>query len=152
MSQSIQAEQEHPFYSYDDASNASSYAGAEDRSLISSEFSILNSRAFWALGLLAAFVVIRIVTQREKLPAGVKRLPKLPGMYAMSSSNASFNANADDIQVFHISVDHSVYQSQARKPHGTLVRSTKPMARSMNGKCLVRHTSGSNPTRLHETC
>ncbi|KAK4549522.1 hypothetical protein LTR36_006519 [Oleoguttula mirabilis] len=74
MSQSIQAAQEESYGGSDNASGSASL-NAETAAALS----LLDSRAVWALGLLLAFVLGR-VTQKQKLPAGFKRLPKLAGL------------------------------------------------------------------------
>lgn len=79
MSQSVYAQQGPSHYIHDNAINTSDYASAQTESPVVSEFTFLNSRVFWLLALLVALAVAHLA-RKENLPAGVKRLPKLPGM------------------------------------------------------------------------
>lgn len=83
MSQSIQAAQEQSIYSYD-ASNASDYAGLKAETPVTTDFTLYDSKAVWAFGLVVALVLAQIFRQRQKLPVGVKKLPKLPGKPSLS--------------------------------------------------------------------
>ncbi|KAI7549302.1 cytochrome P450 [Hortaea werneckii] len=79
MSQSVYAQQGPSNYIQDDAINASNYADAHTGSPVVSEFTFVNSRVFWLLALLLALAAAHLV-RKEDLPAGVRRLPKLPGI------------------------------------------------------------------------
>ncbi|KAK5124850.1 hypothetical protein LTR85_001040 [Meristemomyces frigidus] len=75
MSQSIQAAHDHS--KYYEAGNTSGFADMSAETPV--VLSLFSSQAFWALGLLLAFVLGRF-TQKQKLPEGFKRLPKLPSL------------------------------------------------------------------------
>lgn len=75
MAQSIHASNDAGLYSYE-AGNTSAFDGVQSDA---PEFSLLHSRAVWAFSIVVAFLIARIFTQKQKLPAGVKRLPKIPG-------------------------------------------------------------------------
>ena len=63
-------------YSYGDAaSNATAFLGDS----LSSEFSILHSKVLWGFSLLLVIVLARVFGSKDKLPAGAKRLPSIPG-------------------------------------------------------------------------
>lgn len=76
MSQSVQPAQEQS--KYYDSNNTPSFAGMGADAESSGGLSLLNSQAVWALGLLLSFALGRF-TQSQKLPAGFKKLPKVPG-------------------------------------------------------------------------
>ena len=79
MSQSVHAQQWPSHHTHDNVINASNYGGAQTEPPVVSEFNFVNSRVFWLLALVVALAVAHL-TRKENLPAGVKRLPKLPGM------------------------------------------------------------------------
>jgi hypothetical protein len=91
MAQSIHAANDGPLYSYD-ASNAS--AAFEAPATAATSF--LQSKVVWAFGIIVAFVLARILTQRQKLPAGVKRLPKIPGTRQLSSRAQDWHNQANN--------------------------------------------------------
>ncbi len=75
MAQAIHAASESLYY---EATNASNYAGVHIESPVAAGF--LHSRAVWALGLLVALAITRMITFQPKMPAGTKALPQIPGM------------------------------------------------------------------------
>lgn len=91
MSQTIQAAQEHARYYVSNASNH--LAGLKVEAPVAA--ALLDSRALWALGVVVALVLARIFTQKPKLPAGVKRLPRVPGMPALLAVTIITRAVAD---------------------------------------------------------
>ncbi|KAK1076390.1 hypothetical protein LTR33_008987 [Friedmanniomyces endolithicus] len=75
MAQAIHAASESLYY---EATNASNYAGVHIESPVAAGF--LHSRAVWALGLLVALAITRMITFQPKMPAGTKALPQIPGL------------------------------------------------------------------------
>ncbi|TKA37113.1 hypothetical protein B0A54_11974 [Friedmanniomyces endolithicus] len=75
MAQAIHAAGESLYY---EATNASNYAGIHVESPVAAGF--LHSRAVWALGLLVALAITRMITSKPKMPAGTKALPQIPGL------------------------------------------------------------------------
>ncbi|KAK1070484.1 hypothetical protein LTR74_004163 [Friedmanniomyces endolithicus] len=75
MAQAIHAASESLYY---EATNASNYAGVHIESPVAAGF--LHSRAVWALGLLVALAITRMITSKPKMPAGTKALPQIPGL------------------------------------------------------------------------
>ncbi|KAK0897082.1 hypothetical protein LTR91_010848 [Friedmanniomyces endolithicus] len=73
MAQAIHAASESLYY---EATNASNYAGVHIESPVAAGF--LHSRAVWALGLLVALAITRMITSKPKMPAGTKALPQIP--------------------------------------------------------------------------
>lgn len=150
MSQSVYGGQESSHFAYDDALNTSQYAGVQAESPVTPEFSFVNSRVFWAFGLLIALVLAQLAARKERLPAGVKRLPKLPGRHF--KERLTSEAMSDAVQACHTSDDPLASRSQERRLRGTSENSTSHMVRSTSGRCLELRMSGLNLTRSLATC
>ncbi|KAF2716666.1 putative P450 monooxygenase [Polychaeton citri CBS 116435] len=78
MAQPVKAAQGSTLYSYEDRLNASDGSAVDGAA--STEFNPMNSKLVWGFSILLVLVIARIFTNRSKLPAGVKRLPRLPGV------------------------------------------------------------------------
>lgn len=70
-------------YSYGDAaSNVTAFLA----DTLPSDFSLLHSKVVWGFSLVLVLVLAKVFGSKDKLPAGAKRLPYLPGkLYLLTS-------------------------------------------------------------------
>lgn len=81
MSQSVKAIQESVLPLTDSYDNSSYTEQPLLEASLPTDFSFLHSKAVWAFATILILVLARIFGSKQKLPAGVKRLPGLPGLY-----------------------------------------------------------------------
>lgn len=80
MAQAVLVKQESTISSYQDIMNQSSTTEPfRVETPLSSEFNLLNSATAWGFSLLAIILIVRVFARKQKLPAGAKQLPRLPG-------------------------------------------------------------------------
>lgn len=66
--------------SYEDIMNQSSVTETfRVETPVSSTFHMLNSTTVWGFSLLIVLLIVRVFASKQKLPAGAKQLPRLPG-------------------------------------------------------------------------
>lgn len=81
MAQAVLAKQEPSLSSYQDVMNLSSMTEPlRVETPVSAEFDMLNSTTVWSFSLLFVILIVRVLSRKQKLPAGAKQLPRLPGM------------------------------------------------------------------------
>lgn len=80
MSQPVLAKQEPTLSSYEETLNQSaSLESFHVETPVSSGFTMMNSTALWGFSLLIVILIVRVFGRGQKLPAGAKQLPRLPG-------------------------------------------------------------------------
>lgn len=91
MSQAVLAKQEPTLSSYEDTMNQSSpLEPFHVETPVSSDFNVLKSTTIWGFSLLLIILIVRLFGRQQKLPAGAKQLPRLPGEW--QEWTASVNA------------------------------------------------------------
>nr|OQO17441.1 hypothetical protein B0A51_16079 [Rachicladosporium sp. CCFEE 5018] len=82
MEASIQVSSDRMPYHEDNSSVAAAAASTSDlQPVLSTDLTpLLHSKFLWGASLLLFFFIARAFTSKQKLPAGVKRLPRLPGL------------------------------------------------------------------------
>lgn len=80
MSQAVLSKQESTLSSYQDTMNQSSPTESfHVEAPIASDSWMSNSATIWGLSLLVVILIVRVFGPKQKLPAGAKQLPRLPG-------------------------------------------------------------------------
>ncbi|OQO03054.1 hypothetical protein B0A51_18603, partial [Rachicladosporium sp. CCFEE 5018] len=82
MEASIQVSSDRMPYHEDNSSVAAAATSTSDlQPVLSTDLTpLLHSKFLWGASLLLFFFIARAFTSKQKLPAGVKRLPRLPGL------------------------------------------------------------------------
>lgn len=133
MAQSIEVHETQLRFAADNASEAVEHAGIEGPAAVRLTF--LSPTVVLGFSLILFFVIAKAfgLGKKQKLPPGVKRLPRLPG-----TTRVVFPARVDlslmPAQVFPTQVAFGTFQRLVSRQHGTLAIFTRRWARFTSGR------------------